>query len=165
MMPRTGLFALTLVAVGPAARAQDAPPVVPNVAPPPVVPNAVPAPIVPNPAPIPVVAPAATEPAPAPARRPRDSRDWPGKVFLSGVALFGLSYGLTILAAALLPASDDGASLLYVPVAGPLLYLGQADDGSAAKECILSTLFQAAGIGTALIGFFEMIGEPADSRD
>ncbi len=76
-----------------------------------------------------------------------------------GVALFGLSYGVTYYVGAIASAVESGeedkkAPLLFVPLAGPLLF-GSAVDAEGHGMFWLSVLSagQVAGVITALVGF------------
>lgn len=76
-----------------------------------------------------------------------------------GLALFGLAYGTTYYVGAIASAvetrsEDKKAPLLFVPLAGPLLY-GSAVDAEGHGMFWLSVLTagQVAGVITALVGF------------
>ncbi|MBI2892218.1 MAG: hypothetical protein HYY06_01610 [Deltaproteobacteria bacterium] len=175
--PATAAGLLLVVVVVPATSLAQSvpPPVVEN--PPPVVENA--PPVVENrPAPPPVVQnrprvpPPVAAPVVSPAPRPVDSypevavqpddgargRGWPGKVFLGGLGLYLLSYGLTALVGAAI--SDPDGDLLFWPVVGPMLYYDRVDgDSDLLKAALISTIAQSLGIIIAIYGVFEMFAD------
>lgn len=142
------------------------PPVVDDAPPPPVVQNVAPAPpppVVLNvPPPPPVV-----EPVPAGPMTQPESPGGSGKLFLSGLGTFVLSYGLTVLAGVIATATDDPAGgTLYVPVFGPLLFWDGTNsevDAEGGGYLILSTVLQTVGIVGMFAGLVEIAGgaEPA----
>jgi hypothetical protein len=136
-----------------------APPVVQNPVPPPVVQNRVPPPVIANAAP-PPVAPEAISP-PAEDETLSSRRDWPGKLFLSGLGCYVVSYGLTVLAGLIISASDSDGKLLYWPVVGPGLYTDQVrhPDSELVRDAVLSTVFQSIGIIGMAFGLMEMASD------
>jgi hypothetical protein len=84
------------------------------------------------------------------ASRPRR----PGRgLLIAGIILFSVSYGLTVFGASIAAVDNDSALLLFVPVAGPVLFaaVDEASDGSVALFINL-TILQAAGLIMLVIG-------------
>lgn len=135
-------------------------------------PAAVPPPVVENrpPAPPPVVTPV---PTPANSRASRAGsypevavepeaergRAWSGAVFLAGLGLYIVSYGITALVGAAI--SDPDGDLLFWPVVGPMLYYDRVEghDSDLLKAALLSTIAQSLGVILAIYGFFEMLAD------
>jgi len=91
-------------------------------------------------------------PAPVPAPRVEDD-DGGGTLFLEGLGCFALSYGITALVGALVALADDDGNLLFIPVAGPILF-GDAQ-GVASNDwvyLVIDSVLQGAGIVAMIAG-------------
>lgn len=142
------------------ARSPAAPPAPP---PPPIVENRPLPPLVQNVPPPPVVIPQAPGPAPPPPADVEQEERRSGKLFLSSLGTFVLSYGLTILAGAIRSAEGDPAAAdLYIPLAGPLVFWGGTNmeiDGEAGAYLILSTAAQTVGFFGMIFGLIDLTSD------